>query len=114
MSSSCAALRGDQAEHDQLARRDEPQRLEAAGALVVVLEEEAVDVELAEQRLGDEVVAALGRPRRAEVAPAHVRGDGQPVRPAGERRVDLPDVALVLVLGVAALRRRARPLLPGR
>ena len=26
-----------------------------------------------------------------------------PVGPAGERRVDLPDVALVLVLGVAAL-----------
>ena len=32
-------------------------------------------------------------------------GDRQALRPAGERRVDLPDVALVLVLGVAALRR---------
>ena len=75
-----AALGGDQAEHDLLARRHEPQRLEAAGALVVVLQEEAVHVELGEQRLGDEVVAALGRPRRAEVAAAHVRGDAHALR----------------------------------
>ena len=98
------ALRRHQAEDDALARRHEPQRLEPAGAGVVVLQEEAVDLQPAEQRLGDEVVAALGHPRGAEVAAAHVRGDRQRVRAAGERGVDLPDVALVQVLGVAALR----------
>ena len=83
LASSAPLLGGDQPEHDQLAGRHEPQRLEAARALVVVLEEEAVDVELGEQRLGDEVVAALGRPGGAEVAAAHVGGDGQPSgRPA--------------------------------
>src|SRR5436190_16955725 len=71
-----AALRRDEPEHDLLrAFRQEAQRLEAAGTLVVPLHEEAVDLELAEERLGDVVVAALGRPRRAEVAAAHVRRD---------------------------------------
>ena len=79
-----AALRGHQAEHDHLARRHEPQRLEPARPRVVVLEEEAVHVQPAEQRLGHEVVAALGRPRRPEVPAAHVRGDRQ-ARPGGRR-----------------------------
>ena len=66
-----AALRRHEPEHDLLlALRQEAQRLEAARALVVPLHEEAVDVELVEQRLGDEVVAALRRPRRLEVAAA--------------------------------------------
>src|SRR6476469_1481998 len=58
-----AALRRDEAEHDLLALRDEPQRSEAARPLVVPLHEEAVDLELVEERLGDEVVAAFRRPR---------------------------------------------------
>src|SRR3954454_25254583 len=70
-----ALLGGHEAEHDDLAGRKEAQRLEAARAGVVPLHEEAVDVELVEQRLGDEVVAALGDPARAEVAAAHVGGD---------------------------------------
>ena len=70
-----ALLGRDEAEHDELARRHEAQRLEAARARVVPLHEEPVDRELVEQRLGDEVVAALGDPRGAEVAAAHVRGD---------------------------------------
>ena len=41
-----------------LALRHETQRLEAAGAVGVVFEEIAVDVDLAEQHLGDELVAA--------------------------------------------------------
>ena len=52
--------------------------------VVVPLHEEAVDGELAEQRLGDEVVAALGDPRGAEVAAAHVRRDRH-APPAGPR-----------------------------
>lgn len=46
-------LRRDQAEHHDLAGRDEPQRLEAAGAGVVELQKEPVDLQLGEQRLGD-------------------------------------------------------------
>ena len=65
----------------------------------------------AEQRLGDEVVAALGRPRRAEVPAAHVGRDAHAVGPAGEGRVDVADVLLVLVLGVAAALGDQRALL---
>ncbi len=56
-----AALRADETQHDRLVRRDETQRRERAGALVVVLEQETVDLELAEQLLGDRVVAAARR-----------------------------------------------------
>src|SRR5215211_7700471 len=106
-----AALGGDQAEHDQLPLGDEPQRLESARPLVVVLQEEAVDREAAEQRLGDEVVAALGGPGGAEVAPAHVGGDRHAVGLAGQRLVDLADVALMQVLGVVAAAGDLGPLL---
>src|SRR5215217_4932813 len=106
-----AAFGGDQTEHDQLPLGDEPQRLEPARALVVVLQEEAVDLEAAEQRLGDEVVAALGGPGRAEVAPAHVGGDRHAVGLAGQRLVDLADVALMQVLGVVAAAGDLGPLL---
>src|SRR5439155_289758 len=77
-------------------------RFGGTAALVVPLHEEAVDVELVEERLGDEVVAALGHPRRAEVAAAHVRGDRHALGAAAERLVDVADVDLVLVLGIAA------------
>src|ERR671910_105627 len=50
-------------------------RLELAGALVVPLHEEPVDLELVEERLSDEVVASLRRPGGTEVAAAHVRRD---------------------------------------
>jgi hypothetical protein len=51
-------LGGDQAQDDQLVGGDEAEGLEGAGAVVVVFEEEAVDLEAGEDRLGDEVVAA--------------------------------------------------------
>ena len=53
---------GDQAEHRDLALGQEAQRLEAAGALAVVFEEIAVDVDRVEQEFGDRLVAPL-RPR---------------------------------------------------
>jgi hypothetical protein len=87
-----------------------PVLVEPARALVVELAEEAVDVEFAEQRLGHEVVAALRRPGRAEVAPAHVRGDLHVGRAPRDGRVDLLDVAQVLVVGVLALGGHLRPL----
>ena len=86
-----AGLGGDQAEHDHLAGWDEPQRLEAPGAGVVVFEEEPVHRQIAEQGLGDEVVAAGGGPGGAEVAPAQVGGDGQPGGLVGEGGVEWLD-----------------------
>src|SRR5262249_60038821 len=84
------------------AGRDEPQRLEAPGAGVVVFEEEPVHRQLAEQGLGDEVVAAGGGPGGAEVATAQVGGDGQPGGLVRQGGVDLADVAQVHVFGVLA------------
>src|SRR3984885_6964953 len=68
-------LGGHQAEHDDLVVGHEPERLERPRALVVVLEEEPVHVEPAEDILGDEVVGAGGEPGRLVVAAAHVNGD---------------------------------------
>ena len=51
------------------------------GALVVVLEEVGVDVEITEQHLRHGLVAAFGEPRAAEVAAAQV----------DPRRSDHPD-----------------------
>jgi hypothetical protein len=96
----CAPLGRDQPEHDLLARGHEPQRGKGARAGVVELEEEPVDIQAGEQRLGDEVVAALGRPRGLEVAAAHVRGHPHALRSTCDRGVDLPDEPLVLVIGV--------------
>ena len=81
-----AALGRDQAEDDELAGRHEAQRLEAARAGVVVLEEEAVDLEVVEERLGDVVVAALRHPRGLEVAAAQVAVTAMPSgRPSAPR-----------------------------
>ena len=79
-------LAGDEPEHDRLVGGHEAQRGEVAGALVVVLEEVGVDVELVEQHLGDRLVAALGEPRAAVVAAAQVDADGEVVGPAGDAR----------------------------
>ena len=61
-----------------------------------------VDRQLAEQRLGHEVVAARRGPGGPEVATAHVRGDRHPPGPAADRVVDLLDVSQMQVLGVLA------------
>src|ERR1700760_862862 len=95
-------LGGDQTEHHVLALRDEAQPLERAGALVVELQEVAVDVEVAEQCLGDEVVAPFGRPHRLVVSAAQVSGDDQIVRLAGQSPVDGGDVLLMQGVRVAA------------
>src|SRR5665213_525798 len=68
-------LGGDEPENDHLALGHEAQWLEASGTLVIVFEEEPVDVQLTEEGLGHEVVAALGRPVGLEVTSARVCGD---------------------------------------
>jgi hypothetical protein len=70
------ALGTDEAENDSLARGDEAQRFEGAGALVVVLEKEAIDVEGGEEFFGDGVVATLGVPVAAIVAAAEMDAEG--------------------------------------
>src|SRR5208337_1942479 len=58
----------DQAKHDALVPRQQPQRRERAGARRIVFEEVEGDVEHIEQPLGDRVVAAFGVPLAAPVA----------------------------------------------
>src|SRR6266436_4110875 len=97
------ALASDEAEdHPFVPARHEAQWLEPTRAGVVVFQEEAVDSELAEQGLGDMVVAALGHPGRAEIAAAHMGAHGHARRLAGERGVDQADVGQMLLLAVAA------------
>src|SRR3972149_6802693 len=79
-------LRADEAEDDHLVPGHEAQRLEAAGALRVVLEQEAVDVELLEGPLGAGLVAALRGPGAPVVAAAHVQADGEARRAAEARQ----------------------------
>src|SRR5262249_59338903 len=64
-----AALRGDEAKHDALlALGQKSQRFEAAGALGVVFEKIAVEIDRAEKPLGDRLIAAFSHPGRPEVA----------------------------------------------
>ena len=66
-----AEFRRDDAQHDaQVSLGHEAQRREIAGARVVVFEEEPVDFEPVEHRLGDRLVAALGMPALSEL-PRH-------------------------------------------
>src|SRR6266436_7677127 len=63
-------FRRHEAEHHFLSPRHEAQRLEAAGAFAVVLEEPAIHVRLVEHGLGDRIVAAFGEPGAFPVAAA--------------------------------------------
>src|SRR5207247_9615822 len=93
----------DEVEDDLIwSPRHKTQRREATRARIVVFEKEPIDRQLAEQRLGDMVVAALGHPGRAEIAAAHMGAYGHPGGPAGERLVDEANVGQVLRVAVAA------------
>ena len=98
-------LRRDQPEHRCLAGGEVAQRLEATGALAVELEEERIDVETAEDPLGDRFVAAAGHPPAAEVAAAHVRRHQQIVGPTGDDRVHRVAVPHDHLVGIVAARR---------
>ncbi len=73
------ALGGDEAQDHLLARRHLGERLEPAGALVVELQVEGVDVLGAEQGVRHRVVSAGGEVGGMVVAAAHVRVDDQVV-----------------------------------
>src|SRR4030095_1511334 len=68
-------LRADQAEHDLLTLGDEPQGLEAAGAVRVGLEGGHVEGQPREDGLRHGIVAAARHPGALEVAPARVDGN---------------------------------------
>ena len=83
-----SGLRGDEAEHDGLALGQEAQRLEAAGALGVVLHEVAVHLDRVEQDLGDRLVAAARHEGGAEIAAAEMHRDRHVGRDIRHRGVD--------------------------
>ena len=91
-----AGLRGEEAEDDDGVVADEPQRLEPAGAIGVVLEHEAVVVQAAEDALGDRVVRALAVPLALAVAAAEVHAEDDVVREAGDQLVVRVDRALAV------------------
>ena len=66
-------------QHDGLAARHQAQRLEAARALGVVLEQEFIHIEHAEKFLGNDVVTALGVPAATAIAAADVDSEGDAV-----------------------------------
>src|SRR5207249_393259 len=69
-------LRRDEAEDHRLVLRDLPQRVERAGSLVVILEEETLGADAAEGRVRDRVVRAGGEPAASLVPPADVEAEG--------------------------------------
>ena len=105
--SSVGPLGGDETEHDGRVLADVAQRGEVAGALVVVLEEEGVDVELVEQHLGHRFVAAFGEPRAAVVAAAQVDADREVVGAAADGGVDQLGVGVRQGVGIVAALDRA-------
>ena len=94
-------LGGEEAEHHDLIL-DFSERLEAAGALGVVLEEEAVHAAVREENLGDRRIGARGEPGRAEVAAADVHRDRHVGGLHFEDAVDRVHVALLDRLEVEA------------
>ena len=83
-----AGLGGDQAEHHVLALRQARERGEAAGALAVVLHEEALDVGREHAVEHFVLVGAGGEPGAAEIAAAGVHRDAQALRAVFQRGVD--------------------------
>ena len=77
LSSRKFSLGRDEAEHDGLVLRHEPQRREIARARRVVFEEEEADIERVEQLLGDRLVASFRMPLPAAVAAAQMHADVQ-------------------------------------
>ena len=97
-----SGLRGDEAEHDDLALRQEAQRFEAAGPVAVPFKEIAVDVDAVEHQVGDRLVAARGDEGRTEIAAADVHGDGEIGGTSGERRIDHAGIDAALLGRIVA------------
>jgi hypothetical protein len=59
---------GGEAENSRAVPRNETDRIEGAGSLAVVLQQETIELKLAEEALGDRIVAALSVRARATAA----------------------------------------------
>src|SRR5436309_7412378 len=79
-------LRRDEAEDHRLVLRDLPQRVERAGALVIVLEEETLGADVAEDRARDRVVRPGREPAASLVPAAEVEAEGD-ARMTADHRV---------------------------
>ena len=97
-----AGLGRHDAEHDLLAFRQHAQRLEAAGARVVVFHEIAVHVDLVEQDLLHGVVAARAHEGRFVVAAAHVHRDRHVGGDVRHRHIDEVAVDFAELFGIVA------------
>ena len=82
----------------------EAQRRKVAGALVVIFKEEAVDLHLVEEDLGDRLIAALGDPRALEVAATQMHRNHHVFRPLADRVVDELAVEMDERVGIVAAR----------
>src|SRR6202158_5816619 len=105
-------LGGDQSQDDCLVFGHQAQRLESDGAGSVVFETVVIDVDLVEQRVGNQVVAALGAPMALIVAAADVHREVQPGRASGERGVH--DLGIGLEQELAAVVAPALEVRPAR
>ena len=94
-------LAADEAEHHALVLH-EAQRREVAGALGVVFEQEVIDARLAEEALGDRLVAAGRQIVALEIAAAHVHAEHHVGRRARDRVVDGLDVEIDQPVGLSA------------
>ena len=83
-----AGLGGDDAEHDLLALRQQAQRLEAAGALVVIFHEIAMHVDLVEQDFLHGIVGTRTHVGRFVIAAAQMHRDRHVGRDVGHRDID--------------------------
>src|SRR5665213_3364666 len=107
-----SGLRGHQTQHKLLLAFGKiAQRLEPTGPLAVIFQEIAVEIGVAEQLLGDEFVAALRDPGRAEITAAGMHGDRHVGRLGRERRIGDLRVDRRQRVGIVAARLRLRPLL---
>ncbi len=79
----------DQSQHHDLVVRDRLQRLKRSRALVIVLEQESLCANLLKNRLGYEIVAALGQPPAALIPPSEVKAEGHLRESADDRVVEL-------------------------
>src|SRR5205085_1637391 len=87
------------------------QWLEAARTGIVVLQEESVDGQFIEERLGHVVVTAFRGPRGPEIPAAHVGADAHARWLARKRRVDVADVDAMLFARIATDARHVLALL---
>jgi hypothetical protein len=65
-----------QAENDELIVRHIAQRLKRAGAVIVILQQQALGFDAAEQLAADSVVTSSGKPPARLVAASHVKSKG--------------------------------------